>query len=431
MAGCWLTLHARPDGSALISYPQAIEHIARALRPARAVQLAPGDALGGGLHTPVTSKLDVPDFDNAAMDGIAVRAVDVSTASEKQPAALKVVGTLAAGHSSQVALRPGEAMEIMTGAPLPSGADTVIPVERLRWREEPAGCRFAMVEQALEAGRNVRRAGEDFCAGDELLRAGALLGPETAMNLAAGGVDDIKAILPPTVAVITTGGELTSTGAPTGTGRIRDSNGPYLAAGLAPMGGRLTSLRSAADTTKAIAAALEANAGESQVVLTTGGVSAGKFDCVPAAIDAAGGEIIFHKVGIRPGKPILFASLPGERWLFGLPGNPVAVAVGLRFFVAPALRLLRGLDPERPLKAVSTRAIRKHAGLRFFGKASATVSETGRLEVELLPGQESFRVRPLLHANCWAIVTEARETVQPGELIDIAPLHPTPFLQHV
>ena len=233
----------------------------------------------------------------------------------------------------------------------------------------------------------------------------------------------------PAVAVITTGSELASAGAPTGTGQIRDSNGPYLAAALAPMGGRLAGMHSAADTPAAVAAAIKAAAGQAELVLTTGGVSAGKFDCVPAAVAAAGGELVFHKVAIRPAKPILFASLPGDRWLLGLPGNPVAVAVGLRFFVAPALRALRGLAPEQTFTAMSTKRIRKRPGLRFFGKASATVNASGQLEVELLPGQESFRVRPLLAANCWAIVDESRDEVAPGELIQVAALHPTTFLQ--
>jgi molybdopterin molybdotransferase len=136
-------------------------------------------------------------------------------------------------------------------------------------------------------------------------------------------------------------------------------------------------------------------------------------------------------VAIRPGKPLLFARLDDGCWLFGLPGNPVAVAVGLRFFVAPALRALRGLAPERLLPAVSSSVTRKRANLRFFGKAVATVGATGRLEVELLPGQESFKVRPLLAANCWAVVPEGPEEVASGQLIEVAPLHPTDFLQPV
>ena len=159
------------------------------------------------------------------------------------------------------------------------------------------------------------------------------------------------------------------------------------------------------------------------------GTSAGRFDMVPDTITELGGEILFHKVAIRPGKPILFARLPGDTLLFGLPGNPIAVAVGMRFFVVPALRQLQGLAPEELHRARSQGRIRKREELRFFGKARARVNDDARLEVQLLPGQESFKIASLMLANCWAIVPEGRDTVAPGELIDVAPLYPTGFLQ--
>jgi molybdopterin molybdotransferase len=413
----------------MTSYDEALEKILSRVKPAPAVTLPVGEALGAGTATAVSSRLDVPDFDNAAMDGVAVRAADIEAASAASPVELAITGVVPAGYKTDRSLGQGEAMEIMTGAPMPPGADTVVPIERLEYSTTPDGERIARVQFAAECGRNVRRAGEDFRRAEELLRAGADLGPEAVMNLAAAGVDEILATTPPAVAVITTGSELASAGTPSGTGQIRDSNGPYLAAGLPLMGGRLVQRTTAGDTTEAITDAIGKAPGDARVLLTTGGVSAGRYDCVPAAVNAVGGEILFHKVAIRPGKPILFAALPDDRWLFGLPGNPVAVAVGLRFFVAPALRALRGLAPEQRLPAISTTDIRKRPGLRFFGKAVASVSAAGQLQVELLPGQESFRVRPLIDANCRAIVDEARERVAPGELIEVAPLHPTCFLQ--
>lgn len=413
----------------MITYSEALEQIVAALKPAAPVTVGPGAALGAGLGKPVASRLNVPDFDNAAMDGIAVRAADVAQAAAGRPVTLRVIGVAPAGHRSEQNVDAGQAVEIMTGAPMPPGADTVIPVERVEWREADGGDKLALVEMATERGRNVRRAGEDFCAGDQLLAAGNVLSPEAVMNLAAGGVDEVVAVLPPAVAVITTGSELAASGAPTGTGKIRDSNGPYLAAGLAPMGGALVGMHSAADEPDALAAAMTAAAAGAQLVLTTGGVSAGKFDCVPAAVVAAGGEVLFHKVAIRPGKPLLAASLPGDKLFFGLPGNPIAVAVGVRFFVVPALRSLQGLPAECTHAARSQGRIRKRAELRFFGKARAQVNTDGRIEVQLLPGQESFKIKPLLEANCWAIVPEGTDSVAPGELIEVAPLYPTGFLQ--
>jgi molybdopterin molybdotransferase len=413
----------------MITYPEAISLITHELRPVAAQRCRPGAAPGAGLAEAVRSRLDVPDFDNAAMDGIAVRAADVAAATPATPATLRVVGIAPAGRRSEVRVGPGEALEIMTGAPLPAGADTVIPVEGLEWHEAAGEPRRARVQAPVETGRNVRRAGEDFRQDALLLDAGAALTPHAVMNLAAGGVDEVLARPRASVAAVTTGSELADQGAPSGTGQIRDANGPYLAAAMAAMGGELAGLHAAPDLPDAVAGKIRLAARQAQLVLTTGGVSAGRLDCVPAAVQAAGGEILFHKVAIRPGKPVLFARLPDERWLFGLPGNPVAVAVGLRFFVAPALRRLRGLQDERLLPAVITRPLRKRSGLRFFGKAIAKVSESGRLEVELLPGQESFKVRPLLDANCWLVVPEERDEVAAGETVEIVPLYPTDFLQ--
>ena len=146
------------------------------------------------------------------------------------------------------------------------------------------------------------------------------------------------------------------------------------------------------------------------IILTTGGVSAGRLDIVPDTVKRIGGKVLFHKVAIRPGKPLLFARLPGGALMFGLPGNPMAVAVGLRFFVLPAIRALMGRRPETRLVARAREAVRKRPSLTFFAKAVAEVSADAALTVRLLPGQESFKISPLLKANCWAIVPEGRET---------------------
>jgi len=413
----------------MISYEEALIRIAQALSPAAATLTPTADALGKVTGQAVHSGMDVPDFDNTAMDGIAIRAADMASASVDSPVQVPVVGTVAAGERPGLVLAPQTAVEIMTGAPLPAGADAVIPIERITITETGPGQRQAAATAAPTAGANVRRAGEDFHRGDLLLPPGTQLTPEAVMNLSAGGVDAVDVHPVPRAAVITTGRELARVGSPSGTGMIRDSNGPYLAAALPMLGAQLAAQASASDELASIVAAVREAMTQASIIITTGGVSAGRFDCVPAAVRELGGEILFHKVAIRPGKPVLFARLPGDCWLFGLPGNPVAVAVGLRFFVAPALRALRGLAPEQLLAARTTQPIGKRAGLRFFGKANAQLSDSGQLQVSLLPGQESFRIRPLLRANCWAVVTEGLEQVPAGGVIQVAPLYPTSFLQ--
>ena len=160
------------------------------------------------------------------------------------------------------------------------------------------------------------------------------------------------------------------------------------------------------------------------LILTTGGVSAGRLDLVPDVVRALGGEILFHKVAIRPGKPILHARLPGGKHLFGLPGNPLAVAVGMRFFVVPALRAMRGMAPEIFMPALCDEAVRSRGQLRFFAKAHRTVDTEARSRVQILPGQESFRIGSLLKANCWAVIPEGNELLPANSIVLTAPLYP-------
>ena len=245
------------------------------------------------------------------------------------------------------------------------------------------------------------------------------------MGLAATGTDVIDTYRKPRVAFITTGCELATSGMPSGGGQIRDANGPYLRSFFAATHAELVHADSAADDTESLLAAINACVDGADIILTTGGVSAGRFDIVPEAIKALDCEIIFHKVAIRPGKPLLFARLKNNSLLFGLPGNPIAVAVGLRFFGLPALSRLQGLSAERFLTTTCAEPISAKKELTFFGKARAELDENGCLQTRLLPGQESFKINSLMQANCWAIVPEGTSHIAAGERIEIAPLYPS------
>ncbi len=414
----------------MISYPQALQTIVDAIQPLDPQTgsiLTPGH---GASATTVASALDVPDFDNSAMDGFAVYARDTAHATSADPVVLPVAGTIAAGDPPGTRATAGQAFEIMTGAPMPAGCDAVIPVEKVSvCRTSDGRPETVSIEAPAKAGMNLRRAGEDFQRGELLLEGARTLDPHVLMALAAGGIDELQVRRRAAVAVISTGAELAESGNPSGTGKIRDVNRPYLKAAIPRCNGRLLHDASVTDRLDDIVQTLSAVSDDCELIVTTGGVSAGRYDAVPAAVKRLGGTILFHKVAIRPGKPVLFASLPNDRWLFGLPGNPVAVAVGLRFFVAPALRRFQGLGQEQAIPAVTRTEIRKRPDLRFFGKAIATADAEARIMVSLLPGQESFRTRPLLDANCWAIVPEGNDHVGPGQIIMVAPLYPGGFLQ--
>jgi molybdopterin molybdotransferase len=412
----------------MIQYSEALEIIARTVEPLAASATA-FDQLGQRSTVgDVVSDINVPGFANAAMDGFAVRAAD--TEDENDAIRLPVQGLVAAGDRPGGEHRIGTAVEIMTGAPIPIGADAVIPYERVENdQSDQQATREITLNQAVTVGDNVRFPGEDFQEGGTVLRNGQRIMPESLMGLAAAGIDQLMTRPAPRIAVLTTGNELTASGTPDRVGIIRDANGPYLSSCVQHLGARLTECDSVSDSPEALENKIQTMQNSADIVLTTGGVSAGRLDCVPDAITRLGGEILFHKVAIRPGKPVLFARLPNGSLLFGLPGNPIAVAACLRFLVIPALRLLQDLPVERNHTARIMENFHKKPGLCFFGKASASIDGNGKLQVRLLPGQESFKINPLLKSNSWAIIPEELEIVKAGDFIQIAPLYPTEFLQ--
>lgn len=405
----------------MISYAEALRRLEAATGrlPPAAVPLAA--AAGRVTATPVEARLTVPGFANAAMDGFALDAAATVAATPGRPARFKVLGLVAAG-SAPPADGPGkgQAWEIATGAPVPAGCDAVIPVERTS--RDDAG--NVLVTTPVARGQNVRRAGEDFTTGQVVVAAGVRLEPHHVMGLAACGVDEATVTARPRVAILTTGTELEQRGADLAPGRIRDANGPYLAALLPQLGADAAVPVSAGDDEHSLRDRLAALAGTADLVLTTGGVSAGRLDLLPGVVLAMGGEILFHKVAIRPGKPVLAARLPGGALLLGLPGNPLAVAVGMRFFAIPVLRALEGLPPEVPARTAAAEPVRGRGTLRFFAKACIDVGPDGQRRVRLLPGQESFRIAPLLAANCWAVVPEGTGELPAGTLLETLPLQP-------
>lgn len=402
----------------MISYDQARQHILAACRPLAAETVAVAAALDRVLASDVVSGEDLPPFDNTAMDGFAVATGGRALAPGDE---LAVTGSQAAGDGE--ARFDAGACEIMTGACLPTGLDAVLPVEQAIVLARDASGRPTRIrlDAAVMPGAHLRRRGQDVTAGQCVLVAGTRITPAARMLLAALGVADVAVRPKVPVALLTTGRELVDDPhQPLAPGQIRNSNGPYLSDRLEQAGGilvhRETVLDDPAVFVDVLARSLAAGA---RVVLSTGAVSMGRHDFVPDALRGLGAEIVFHKVAIRPGKPLLFARLPGGQLYFGLPGNPVSSAVGLRFFVEPALRALLGQPPERPLCLPLARPARKKAGFRFLQKARVVLAEHAQLQVQLLAGQESFRIQPLLAANAWAVLDEHAEQLPAGTLVEV------------
>lgn len=416
----------------LISYTEALDRLVGGASPLSVATTTLPAAAGLVSATSVTSPGAVPPFRNAALDGYAVRGVDLAprpgsspgSSEGSSPVTLPVAGRITAGATGSHRLAPGQAMAITTGAPLPIDADTVVALERSRPGPPQGDLPTVILEPGTPSGANVRGAGEDFAAGDRVVAAGQRLSPEALMALGATGIDRLATRGPVRVAVLTTGDEVHAAGTARGTAGIHDANGPFLA-GLLPRAGAVLVARvTAGDRLPELVAALTRLRSLADVIVTTGGVSAGSHDLVPAAVAAAGAQPLFHKVAIRPGKPLLAARFPDGPWLVGLPGNPVAVAVGARFFLVPLLRALLGQPPEARLTARARSDLRARGGLTFFGKARAATGADGILTVTLLPGQESFRVAPLVAANCWVILPPEPAVCRAGDAVSIVPLDP-------
>lgn len=408
----------------MIGYDEALAIIRREARPLPAQRLAPERGLV--LAEDVTSGEDLPPFDNSAMDGFALRGGAGGAAAGS---AFDVAGAQAAGDA-QVGATQGAAStgawEIMTGARIPDGLDAVVPVEQVEVLAHTSDDRPLRIRVLAEVpqGQHVRRHGEDVARGQRVLAAGTRLQAPQMMLLAALGVAEVAARRPPRVALLNTGRELVDDPAqPLASGEIRNSNGPYLAARIDDAGASCVLRETVGDDAGVFLAALErALTAGAEVVLSTGAVSMGRYDFVPDALRSLGATLHFHKVRIRPGKPLLFATLPGGQLFFGLPGNPVSSAVGLRFFVEPALRAMTGLAPERPLRVPLAAPYRKRHALRFHLKGRLAVDAEGRLQAQVLQGQESFRIAPMAQGNAWVVIDEAAQDLPEGALVDVVGL---------
>jgi molybdopterin molybdotransferase len=353
------------------------------------------DALGCVTAGMVVAGHDVPSFANSAMDGYAVRAEDT-------PGTLKVVGTAAAGAAPGVAVEPGQAVRIMTGAVVPAGADAIVMVERTT----PAGAGRVTVEAAAP-GDHVRRPGEDLRAGQVLFEPGTELGPGHLGVLASVGATTVDAVPRARVGVLSTGDELTSAPGDLRPGQIRDSNRPMLLALVAQAGWTPVDLGSAPDDEAAITAAVERGVADCDAILTSGGVSVGDFDYVKVVLDRLG-DMHWWQVAVKPAKPLAFGTV-GSTPVFGLPGNPVSAMVSFELFARPALRQMTGhRDLYRPeLPAVADEPLRRHPdGKLHLVRVVATTDDDGRLHVRSSGGQGSHLLRAMALANALALLPD-------------------------
>ena len=366
----------------------------------------------------IYSEVFVPPFNNSAMDGFAVKSADIANASKQNPIALKFAGSTMAGDRPSNA--KGGAWEIMTGAPVPKNYDSVVKIEDVEVKNQDV-----IFSAPVKIHNNIRDAGEDFKPNDLVLEKGSQINSMHIMALATIGQQNIAIYNKPRISVFSTGKELVeNSDKPLLEGQIRNSNSPYLISALKEMNIEANYGGIIDDRPEIFEEKIRQALPNNDVIISTGAVSMGKLDFIPDSLTKLGAKILFHKVFIRPGKPILYARFENGAHYFGLPGNPVSAAVGLRFFAIPLLRHLQGMKAEKPLTAPLLEPYPKKAGFRFFLKAKAFISESGQINATILNGQQSFKIHPLLNANCWISIAANNTGMDLSKTIQIYPLTP-------
>lgn len=372
------------------------------------------------LAKPATAAHDIPLFDNSAMDGFAVRAADVAAASAENPVVLRVVADLPAGVSDDPPLDAGDAARIMTGSPTPSAADAIVPFEDTAGGLADSLGEVRVLRAPATPGAFVRRRGADLHAGDAVVLAGERLGAFQLAAAVAAGVDTVSVTRAPRVAVVSTGSELLSPGEPAARGRIPDSNGPLLELLVADADSEVVLVTRVADDADAVravtATAVERGA---DVIVFTGGVSAGAYEPVRGAFDGRG-AVEFASVAMQPGKPQAFGALDSGTLVFGLPGNPVSVAVSFEVFVRPALLALQGRTEIHRARASFTAdaAWTTPPGRRQYLPAVVDLS-TRTVRPATAGGSGSHLAGGLARAHAFAIVPAEVEAVAVGDVIDV------------
>ena len=395
----------------MLTLEEALARLLAHATPVASEGVAVTDAAGRVLADPlIVAAVDVPPFANSSMDGFALRALDA-------PGVLRVAGEVAAGIASLPAVEPGTAVRIMTGAPLPPGADAVVPIEDVA---ESDG--VVSVPGSVSPGAFVRAAAHDTRAGDAVVLSGPL-SPAKLAVLASLGLGSVEVRRRPLVAILSTGDELVAPGEPLGPGQIHDANGVALAAAVVEAGGEPLVLPRAADDPEAIERVLRDAAAAADLVVTSGGVSVGRHDHVRSVLER-GGSVDFWRIAVQPGKPLAVGELGGTT-VIGLPGNPVSALVTFELFVRPFIRALLGLDGDgRPrVRAVATERMPKDAGRRAFLRVVLSATDDG-YAARPSGGQQSSQLRPMADANALLVVPEGAEAADPGVAYEAIVLEP-------
>jgi len=404
----------------MITYEEALATILSTVLPLPKQRVRLDKLLGCVLAEPAVTRTDLPHFDNSAVDGYGVCVSDLGGASIESPVRLKLAGVIQAGDAGDIQMSPGTTVKILTGAPVPAGVEAVVMLE---YCDEQNGDVY--VRQPVNPGENVRRRGEEFLRGQEVLESNIRVSPPVVGLLATLGYPSFMVYRRPRVALISTGNELVEPGKPLLPGQIYDSNSYALASALSALGVEASFSLHARDDQAATSKAFARAMSSCDVVISLGGVSVGDYDFVKDVVERLGVSTIFWRIAMKPGKPVYFGQVespPGSRQklVFGLPGNPVSALVTFHQLVRPALLKMMGLEAVSTMKLSATvkKSIRKRAGrLEFVRGALST--ENGQLYVQATSGQESHMLGGLSRADCLIYFERDAELLAEGDQVAV------------
>ena len=365
----------------------------------------------------IKSQSNHPADNNAAFDGFAIRSKDTKNFSQK----FRIIGSIAAGNKPfKKKIKKFDAVEIMTGGIIPQGFDTIIPIEQIVFLPNKKNPQYILVNKKIKQNEHVRFLGSDYKKNDLIIKKGTIINSTHILALKTLGISKIKVKRKPNILFFSTGNEISNKdNIPNW--QVRNSNSHYIKSLENNFLFNFISGNILKDDhehlfKKQIKKMLNSKI---DMIITSGAVSAGKFDFVPSVINSFKLSNYFKGVAIRPGKPVLFAKIQGkQKVIFGLPGNPISSAACFRFFVHPFLMNSLGASPEKPIKAILKNSFQKKKDFTRFIKSKITTTQNGKLELEVLQGQESFRIRSFVNSNIWAVFPSGKSNFKKGDLVD-------------
>ena len=369
----------------------------------------------------VYSKVDNPAGNNAAFDGYIINSKDTKNLNKKKSKLFEILGTIAAGdRPSKKKFRKFKTFEIMTGSIIPNGFDTIIPIEQINFYPNKRKPKYILINNSIKKYQHIRFKGSDYKKNDLLIKKGTILQPSHILALKSLGITYVKVKKKPNILFFSTGNEISNQDK-TPEWKVRNSNSHYIQSLnnnflFKFINGGILRDKHQLKFEKEIK---KISKSKIDMIITSGAVSAGKFDFIPTIIKKFKLSNYFKSVAIRPGKPILFAKIKGKnKVIFGLPGNPISSAACFRFFVYPYLQEILGLEEEKPMKAVLKKTFNKKINFTRFVKSKVNTTKNGKIEIEILKGQESFKIQSFIKSNIWTLLPSGKSKFKKGDIVD-------------